>query len=357
MVEPGALTALVEECFTGLGIAEDDAATVAEVLVDANLRGLESHGFARVPAYMERVRSGLAGGTEAMSVVASHGAVCRLDAAHALGPASSVKAIDRAVALARDHGCGLVAVGRSTHFGAAGFYARRAAEAGLLAVVASNGPANMAPHGASEPFLGTNAMAIAVPLDDRDPFVFDSSSSIVARGRIIRARALGEPIEPGWAIDPEGGPTVDAAAALAGAVLPAAGPKGSGLAMAISLFATVLGGADPDHALAPMYGSSRPQNVGHVFLVVEPARLAVPGETGPDLSDVIDRLHALRPAEGFDGVRYPGEAGAARARERRQAGIPIAGSELEATARACEESGLLSLAERSRGFAAASIAS
>src|SRR6185312_10035752 len=110
-----------------------------------------------------------------------------------------IKATDHAVALARRYGIGLVAVGDSTHFGHAGFYVRRAAAQRLIALVMTNGPAGMAPYGGSEPFLGTNPVAIGVPLGDRGEFVLDMSSSVVARGRIIRRHALGEPIEPGWA--------------------------------------------------------------------------------------------------------------------------------------------------------------
>lgn len=352
MLGAAELEEITRECFEGLGLGREDAGLVADVLVDANLRGLDSHGFARVPIYMDRVRAGLARGTERMSVVAEHGVLCRLDAGHALGPAASVKATDRAIALARTHGCGVVAVGNSTHFGAAGYYARRAGEAGLLALVATNGPANMAPHGASERFLGTNAFAIAAPLGARGTLVLDSSSSIVARGKIIRAKALGRPIEPGLAVDEDGRPTIDAAAALAGAVLPAAGPKGSGIALAISIFTAVLAAADLDDELAPMYGDSpRPQNVGHVFLAIDPGGMADGEETGARLEGLVDRLHSLRPAEDSDGVRFPGEATAALHDERRRDGVPIAAAELRSVSDACRASGLTTLADRCNAYA------
>jgi LDH2 family malate/lactate/ureidoglycolate dehydrogenase len=350
------LNALIRECFEGAGLDQADASVVAEVLVDANLRGLDSHGFARVPAYMERVRSGLARGTEHMSVVAEHGALRRLDAGHALGQAAAVRATEDAIELAREHGCGLVAVGNSTHFGAAGYYARRAAERGFLCVVATNGPANMAPYGASQRFLGTNAFAIAAPLGERGIFVLDSSSSVVARGKIIRAKALGQTIEPGLAVDEDGHPTVDAAAALAGAVLPAAGPKGSGLAMAISIFATVLAAADLDDELAPMYGGLTPQNVGHLFLAVDPSWVSDVEVTATRLEALVDRLHALRPAGGFEAVQFPGETTAGRFEERLRSGIPVDAGELLAAASACADGGLTELAARLTAYASRSSA-
>ena len=341
------LATLIEDCFASVGLSRADAAAIAEVLVDANLRGTDSHGFQRVPTYMGRVAKGLAGGTEGMSVGAEFGAMRRLDAAYALGPAGATRAIDVAIELAREHGMGLVALGNSGHFGAAGFYARRAARADLVAIVSTNGPKGMAPHGASEPFLGTSALAIAVPLGRHEPFCLDMSASVVARGKIMRARALAAELEPGLAIDVEGRPTRDAAAALAGSVLPLGGPKGSGLALALGLLSGVLAGADFDDELAPMHGdNTRPQNAGHVFLTVDPWRLAEPERTTRRLEDLVERLRGLRTAEGFDRVLYAGERGAELARERLESGIPVARGELEAAGRACADVGAEALAER-----------
>jgi LDH2 family malate/lactate/ureidoglycolate dehydrogenase len=351
LVSSSGLESLIRDCFAGLGLPEQDAVAVAEVLVDANLRGVDSHGFQRVPIYMRRVKAGLAGGTQELRETARFGPLCRLDAAHALGPAVGVKAMDAAVGLARSHGIGLVAVGGSTHFGSAGFYARRAARAGLIGIALTNGPKNMAPHGASERFLGTCALAIAAPLGRRDDFCIDMSLSAAARGKILRAQALGEPIEAGLAIDKAGNPTTDAAAALAGSVLAMGGAKGSGLALAIDILAAALGGAEFAFEMAPMYGDlDRPQNVGHILIALDPGRLSDAASTQARLEGLVDRLHALRPAEGSSAVRYPGEGGAARVRQRQTGGIPLATAEIEDAAGACEECGLPALAARLRAL-------
>jgi LDH2 family malate/lactate/ureidoglycolate dehydrogenase len=356
LVTASELSGLVQACFSRVGLTEDDAAAVAEVLVDANLRGTDSHGVGRVPVYLRRVHEGLARGADAMTTSADAGALVRLDAAHGLGPAVGVRAVDLAASRAARHAIGAVAVGRSTHFGAAGFYARRAAHRGLVALVASNGPANMAPHGAAEAFLGTNAIAVAGPLGTAGAvFSLDMSSSVEARGKIIRADALGRPIAPGLAIDAAGRPTTDAAAALAGAVLPLGGPKGSGLAFAMCVLAGVLGGADFDDELAPMTatrggGPPRPQNVGHLFLALDPARLAEPGEAAARVDALVERLHALRPAEGTRSVLYPGERGDRLAAERRANGIPVEDVELDAVATAATDCGMPDFAQRARGL-------
>jgi LDH2 family malate/lactate/ureidoglycolate dehydrogenase len=337
-----ALLSFTRACFERVGVRGEDAQAVADVLIDANLHGVPSHGFQRVPIFMRRVRAGLSGGTESLSVIAESGALCRIDAAHALGPAASVKALDHALMLARRFGIGLVAVGRSTHFGAAGYYARRAASAGIVSVVTSNAFKRMAPYGSAEVFLGTNPLAIGIPLAGRDPFVLDMATSIAAQGRITRARQLGEEIPIGLALDSEGHPTSDPVAALAGSLLPLGGPKGSGLALALSLLAMLLGEADSDDEMASLYRSfDRPQNTGHVFIAIDDARL---GARAEPVEAMIERLLALRPLEGADAVEYPGQAGARLARSRREHGVPIDPSELAEVLETCTAFGLEDLA-------------
>ena len=340
------LRLMMRDCFLGAGLDETDAEAVADVLADANLRGVESHGVERAPIYMRRLRQGLATGTNGAAVTVDAGAVCRMDAGRALGPAVSVLALDRAVALARQHGMGLVAVGRSTHFGAAGYYARRAAAQGMIAMVASNAAASMAPHGGSEPFLGANPLAIGAPLGRHGQFVLDMSTSVAARGRVRRAHALGEPVPEGLAIDADGVPTTDPLAAMAGSMLPVGGAKGSGLALAITLLTGLLAAADFDDEIDSMYGDAeRPQNIGHLFWVVDPAVMGPPEEAEARVEEMIDRLHGVRTAPGVDGVIHPGERQDRVARERAASGIPVARIEIERLAEAASECGLESLAQ------------
>lgn len=348
-VDAGELERLIRGCFEGLGLAPDDARAIAEVLVYADLRGLEAHGAHRVPAYMTRVHRGLARGTDQMREVAGKGAVRRLDAAYALGPAAATKAVDLAIELARAHGIGLVALGRSTHLGAAGFYARRAAKQQLMALVVSNGPKAVAPHGAAEPLLGTNPLAIGAPLGRHGEYVLDMSTGAIARERIRRAARAGAPIGPGAAVDAEGRPTTDARAALAGSVLPVGGAKGSGLGVAIALMAAMLCDAEFDDEIGSMTTDlDRPQNVGQVFIVWDPWVLTDRGSASQRVDDFVARLHGLRPAPDVDAVRVAGERGDARARERLVSGIPIDPATLEDVASVCDEHGLPLVASHAR---------
>lgn len=351
-LDPATLGRLTRRCLEGVGVPAADAEAAASVLLYASLRGIESHGVSRLPAYMRQVRDGAVGGTEAMRTVSGRGSLEQLDAGSALGPAAAVRAIDRAIELAREHGVGVVALGNSNHFGAAGFYAARAAETGAIGIVASNGPSAMAPYGAAEAFLGSNPLAIAAPIAGHPPMVLDLSSTITARGRIIRAAALGESIESGLALGPDGRPTTDPEAALAGSVLPMAGPKGSGLAFAIALLVTSLAGATPDHLAGSMYArTGEAQGLGQLFAVIDPGAAADRAEGG--VLELVEGLHRLAPREGFAGARYPGEGAAARARARERSGIPLEVAELEALVEACSECGLAELGDELRSTVAA----
>lgn len=340
------LRALTAACFEHLGIGREDAAAVGDALVYANLRGIDSHGFERVPVYMRRVRAGLAAGSERMSVLVEHGALRCLDGGHGLGPAVGVRACGHAAELARRYGIGLVAVRNATNFGAAGFYAVTLSRQGLVGFVTTNAPKMMAPHGAAEPFLGSNPIAIAIPLGGSDDFVLDFSTTVAARGKIRRAQALGDRIDPNLALDAAGRPTRDPAEALAGTLLPAAGAKGSGLALAIALLTGLLGGAEFDDEVASIYADGdRPQNLGQLFGAVDPSAIADRATWAARADALVERLHALRVQPGGDAVRYPGEGAASRARRRSADGIPVDVSDLDRVAGECRECGADTLAD------------
>jgi LDH2 family malate/lactate/ureidoglycolate dehydrogenase len=351
-VAADALERTVAACFAGFGIPDDDAALVAEVLVYADLRGLAGHGVYRAPAYLERVRQGLAGGTRDMAEVGGIGAARRIDAGNALGPAAATRAVDRATELAGEHGIGLVALRRSTHLGAAGFYVQRAARAGMVAIVTSNGPKAVAPYGAAEAFLGTNPIAVGMPLGRHGELVLDMSTSAMPREQIRIAAAAGREIPPGMAVDPAGRPTTDAAAAMAGSVLPVGGAKGSGLSLMVALLAGLVCDAEFDDEIGSMYRDfDRPQNLGQVFVVIDPGLLGPREESLARVQSFVDRLHALRAAQGSDGVWFSGERGTQRARRRRAEGIPLRPAVLADLALACATQGLAAEAAAVRALA------
>jgi LDH2 family malate/lactate/ureidoglycolate dehydrogenase len=215
----------------------------------------------------------------------------------------------------------------------------------------------MTPHGAKQAFLGANPLAIAVPLGRHGQFVLDMSTSIAARGRMRRAQAAGQQLPSGVAVDGSGRPTTDPGTALLGAVLPVGGAKGSGLAVALTLITSYLAEADFDDEIGSMYqGAARPQNLGHVFLAIDPSKLADAAQSEARAEAMIDRLHALTPAESFDDVIFAGERQSRVAQQRAQHGIPVARHELLELVGAAADCGMQELAERIRATADGDVA-
>ncbi len=346
LLEASALAEIVRRCCLDVGLPAADAEAVAEVLLYANLRGQDGHGLLRLPNYMRRVKSGLVGGSDRLRVVAGGGSLRRLDGGKALGPAAAVKASEMATELSREHGAAVVALSNVSHFGSAGFYARRIAERGLVSIVISNGPKAVAPYGAAEALLGTNPVALGVPLGEGPPMVLDMSTSATARGKIRHAAELGKPLPENVAIDSTGRPTRDARAALEGSVLPIAGPKGSGLALTISMLAILLADAQADDEFAmltmkategdPSQFPLIEGSVGQVFIAIDPHPL-LSDSSAERASAFAERLRGLPPAEGFDAPRLPGASGDATAAKRLAEGIPIRPELLFLIAETCRE--------------------
>jgi LDH2 family malate/lactate/ureidoglycolate dehydrogenase len=231
-----------------------------------------------------------------------------IDAKNAIGHVGALAGIDAAIEMAEEHFVGVAGVADSNHCGTLAFFARRAAERGLLAIAMSTAPPTMVYFGGRTRAVGTNPIAFAVPRPDGPPIVVDMATSATARGKIILANRLGKDIPPDWAVDADGRPTTDAAEALLGSVVPFAGPKGSGLAMMIDLFAgaMIAGISGPD--IGDMYEDyTRTQRVSHLFIVLNPD-----GWVGSDVFQehvraFVERVRDLPAAEGVDRVLLPGE--------------------------------------------------
>ena len=206
-----------------------------------------------------------------------------------------------------EHGTGFVGVRNSNHFGPAAYYVEKAVARGCIGLAISNAPPNMAPFGGKQRFLGTNPVAIGIPAGEEPPLIFDASTSVVARGKIIVAAHTGQPIPEGWAIDPDGHPTTDAQQALAGAVLPFGGPKGSAISFIIDVFCGVLTGAAFALHLNTLENLAAVQNVGHVFAAVRTDLFVKDDEFRKRMDAILSMLKASPPAPGAERVLVPGE--------------------------------------------------
>ena len=294
---------------------------MAASLVWTSLRGTDSHGVARVPIYVERVRGGIINNRPRPSVVRRDGAVAVVDGDHGPGQVASVLATDLSIELAREHGVGVVAVRRSGHNGAQAFYAMRAAEHGMVAIALTNTEPLVIPHGGAEPALGTNPICLAAP-SSGGVFNLDMATSQVAMNRIWNARDEGRPIPESWGVDADGRPTTDAAAVTA--AMPLGGYKGYGLGLMVEVLCGVLAGAGVRHGVGQLYGEGgEQQDTGHFHLAIDPERTVGRDRFAAVLGGLLGELRAIPPAPGFDEVLAPGDPEDRAFAEREQSGVPI----------------------------------
>ncbi|GGM23763.1 MULTISPECIES: Ldh family oxidoreductase [Micromonospora] len=319
------LTTLVGGLLAATGLPRPAAATVAESLVDADRRGVPSHGVMLVPMYLDRLRSGSVSTATRAEPVVDLGAIAVLDAGHALGVLTADQAMALAVGKAREFGIGAVSVRRAFHFGAAGRYARAAAQAGLIGVAMSNTRPLMPAPGGGHPVVGNNPVALGLPAGvDGEPVVLDIALSEVALGRIRLAESAGGQIPTGWATDSLGRDTTDPAAALAGMLLPAAGHKGFGLALMVDALTGVLSGGGFGQQVRGLYADTAvPNDCAHFFLALDPAAFGDPAEFTARLAALGRQVTAPPYAPGVDRVTLPGERSARRLRESAYRGTPL----------------------------------
>lgn len=303
------------------GLASQAADIVADSLIEANLRGVDSHGALRLPIYIKRLQAGLVNPNPQPRVVQQEGGIASVDADQGPGQVAGVFATDLAVTLARQHGVGAVGVQRSTHYGAAAYYVMRAARQDLLAASTTNAEPHVVPYGGAKRALGTNPLAFAAPAP-QGLFVLDMATSQAAVGKIYLARERGESIPEGWAVDASGRPTTnphDAANAV-----PLGGPKGYALAIMVEVLSGVFTGAGVADSIGRMYDEwDRPQNVGHFFMVLDPEKAIGRERFLQRMGRLWEQIKATPAAPGFDEILIPGELEERMRQERLQTGIPL----------------------------------
>ena len=321
-IDPDRLARFCQELFTATGTPAETARIVAQSLVYADLRGVDSHGVVRSEIYLERIAKGMIDPKANVTFVCDDGPIGLMDGGNGFGAFVGVKALEACMERAERFGVCALGVRHSNHFGTGAFYVERAVERNLALIVLSNASQTMPATGGARPFLGTNPIALGFPTGREVPFVLDMATSLVARGKIIMAAKKGLDIPLGWAVDEHGAPTTNAQAALNGAVLPMGGPKGSGLSMAIDILSGVLTGAGFGPSVRNMYEDwNRPQNVGHFFIAIDVARFLEPECFRKRVGHYIDQLKAEPRAEGVAEILYAGEAEDRIAKRKRSEGL------------------------------------
>lgn len=308
MVSAANLSEFVARLLSAAGLSSAAAATVARGLVEADLEGLPSHGVMLVDMYVDRLLKGSVSRNETASVISERQGAVVLDAGHALGQLTGIRAMTIAVDKARRFAAGVVSVRHGFHFGTAGRYAKQAAEAGCIGIAMCNTRPLMPAPGGAERVVGNNPIAIAVPTDGAVPVVLDMATSEAAMGKIRMAEKANKAIPPTWAVTAQGEPTTNPSEAIDGMLLPSGGAKGFGLSFLIDLMCGLLSQGATGSQVQPLYGDLNvPYDCSHLFIAIDVAHFCDAAWFRQQTAAAAERIRSGRRAPGVEQLFTPGE--------------------------------------------------
>jgi uncharacterized oxidoreductase len=312
--------------FTAAGATAPAADEVAAHLVEANLKGHDSHGVGMIPAYVRNIHAGHLDPRAEINLVRDAGAVLLIDGRRGFGQVVGRQATERAIERARQTGIVCMGLRNAHHLGRIGSYGERCGRAGLVSVhfvnVVGHEP-QVSPWGGRERRMTTNPFCCVVPRDDDEPIVLDMATSAIALGKVRVAYLKGEPIEAGALVDSEGAPTTDPTVmykAPFGSLGPFGKHKGYGLALMCELLGGALAGEWTAQPERPRPGTIINHMLAFVF---DPAAFGGRDAFQREVAAMVDYIHSTTPATGFDRVRVPGEPEREASAERSRAGIEI----------------------------------
>lgn len=315
-VDSGKLERLVTGIYAGIGVPADDAALLATALVDADLRGVHSHGCRYVSTYTRGIRAGHTNVHPEIRTIRDDGPTCLLDGDRGLGHVLAVRAMKRAISKAKEHGVGIVSLRNSQHIGALAYYTQMAADAGCLGYVTTNAGIVMIPPGGREKVVGLNPLSWAAPTRRPWTFNLDMATSVVAGSKLNMAAERGEKIPVGWAVDPDGNPTEDPKLGMQGGILPLGGPKGYGLSVMLDVMAGVLSGGRFGKGLGSK-GSAQ------FFQAIDVEHFMSLDEFKDRIEQLIEQIKDSALAPGSKGIFFPGELEYNLKQERLAHGLPL----------------------------------
>lgn len=305
-----------------VGVSEEHATIVADVLVHANLRGVDSHGVMRMEHYIKRINSGGINPQPSVRHRMTGAATALVDGDDGLGHVVAKKAMALAVEIARESGVGMVGVINSSHCGALSYYVNQAADHNMVGLAMSNTDKAVVPFGGKKPFFGTNPLAFGFPARNKKHVILDMATSVVAYGKVLHAKENGKSIPADWAVDAEGRSITDPAKYFA--LMPFGGPKGFGLALVVDIFAGILTGSAFGPHVSLMYGDyGQKRKLGQFFCAVNIESFTETEMFLDSMDSLIEELHAVPAAEGFSQVLVPGEPESMLEKQRLEQGIPI----------------------------------
>jgi len=333
---------LCAKIYMARGIPEEDAYMVSDNLISAELSGVYSHGITRMKMYMRYIDNGQVNTSGEIKVLNESAATLHIDGNNCLGAVVATKAVRRGIEKARESGAVVISIRRSNHFGTAAYYTQMIAKQGMLGIAMTNAFPHVAPWGSYKGYLGTNPISFGVPTASGKPMILDMATSVVARGKISVAAEKGEPIPIGWALDANGNPTTDAAAAVKGVLLPIAGPKGYGLSLFIDVLSGVLSGAKFGGYLGPhaMGNTSKDTDIGHFFVIADISRFMPLEQFKERVEVVINDIKSLPRIEGVNEIFMPGEIEQRKADLGMKEGLLLSGALITELKVMCERFGV-----------------
>ncbi len=321
IVDPDDLKRFTTDIFEQAGMPREHAEIEADVLVWANLRGVDSHGVLRIPWYVKNIDDGVFNVSPNVKIEKETPATILIEGDNAFGPIVTVFAMNKTIEKAKQVGVCWTIIRNTTHQGAMAYYSLMAAEQGMAGIAVVCSPPNMAPFGAKGKGVHNSPIAIAVPANDRDPLVLDMATSVVAGGKLSLAEDKGLSIPSEWSLDPEGNPTT--VPSFDNVLLPFAGPKGSGLALMFATLSNIMVG---NPLLEPNITGRAPTSRGvqNSFLVaIDIEAFTDVDEYKQNIDDLIDAQKTLPTADGFDEIMVPGEPEYRVQAQRSKSGIPL----------------------------------
>ena len=297
---------LITKIFLKHKLSKKHALICSEAIVNAELVGAPSHGLSRLKMYCDRINKKLINPKPKIKIKKISQSISHIDANNSIGFVAADIGIKEAIKNARKSGFGLVGIKNSGHYGLSGYYAEQAIKNNLVALIFTNAPPAIAPHGALKSLFGTNPICFGTPTSTKVPFILDSSMSIINRGKIRIAARTENKIPEGVALDKYGDPTTDPKKALKGVQLPIAGFKGSGFAWMVDILSGVFtGGNHGGKVKDPFDDFTGPQNIGHLFIVMK-TNLFV-NNYNKRIKENIKRIKKLPKLKGVKEILYPGQ--------------------------------------------------
>ena len=333
------MESFMKDVFVKVGVPPEDAEICADVLIESDKRGIDSHGVGRFkPIYIDRIKDGIQNPVTQFEVVKDHLATAVVDGHDGMGQVIGKRSMQMAIDKAKSHGLGMVVVRNSTHYGIAGYYANMAVKAGMIGITGTNARPSIAPTFGIENMLGTNPLTVGMPSDEDFPFILDCATSVSQRGKIEHYERIGKAMPEGWVINDDGSSETDPAKALEGltkgtsALAPlgglgedTAGYKGYGYATIVEILSAALQQGQFLKALNGFDANSKkiPYHLGHFFIAIDISAFVELEKFKKNTGDILRELRDSRKAPGEKRIYTAGEKEYLAFLDRKEKGVPL----------------------------------